>query len=168
MLTLNIKPDNEFEDVGKLYENHSLFHVGDAGFDLFCPERIVVNPGEKATINFLVSCELFEEPTIDESIQTTCNIELLRSYKSYLLVPRSSISKRPLIMVNSVGIIDAGYRGEIKAIVYNYSNALTEISPGERLFQLVPLSEKQITKVNIVSQLSTTARGIDGFGSTGK
>ena len=82
-----------------------------------------------------------------------------------MLVPRSSISKTPLRMANSIGIIDAGYRGEIIAVVDNIKNEPYTIKEGERLFQLVAPSMLSI-KANLVTTLTESTRGKGGFGST--
>ena len=86
---------------------------------------------------------------------------------SYMLVPRSSISKTPLRMANSIGIIDAGYRGEIMAAVDNRGDKDYMIVPGQRLFQIVHPTLCPFN-VGVVDKLSETDRGDGGFGSTGK
>jgi len=86
---------------------------------------------------------------------------------SYMLVPRSSISKTPLRMANSIGIIDAGYRGEIMAAVDNTSDKDYMVVPGQRLFQIVHPTLYPFN-VAVVDELSETERGDGGFGSTGK
>ena len=86
---------------------------------------------------------------------------------SYMLVPRSSISKTPLRMANSIGIIDAGYRGEIMAAVDNNSDDDYMVVPGQRLFQLVHPTLYPI-HASLVNEFSDSERGKGGFGSTGK
>ena len=96
-MKLKIKPfDN---DIKKYYLNHGHFHKGDAGIDLFIPKKIVFEPKQSLPIHMNVSCELEDKP--------------------YFLLPRSSISKTPLRLSNSIGLIDAGYRGEIIACCDN-------------------------------------------------
>ena len=95
---LKIKPFNN--SIRSLYENHGNFHDGDAGIDLFVIEEQTIQPGETARIHLGIACENAEN-------------------KPYLLIPRSSISKTPLRQCNSIGLIDAGYRGEIMAAVDN-------------------------------------------------
>lgn len=143
---INIKPfnDNYASKITELYQNHSTFHDGDCGYDLFTLEQITVNPGETVKIKFGICCE---------------------SSYGFMLVPRSSISKTPLRMANSIGLIDAGYRGEIMAVVDNIKNEPYTINKNDRLFQLVAPSMLPI-KVNIVTQLTETTRGEGGFGST--
>ena len=68
---------------------------------------------------------------------------------------------------NSVGLIDAGYRGEIMAAVDNIKEIPFTVEPGQRLFQLVSMDGGPIS-FEIVSDLSKTDRGQGGFGSTGK
>ena len=70
-------------------------------------------------------------------------------------------------MANSIGLIDAAYRGNIKAVVDNKtSGVLPQI--GDRLFQLVAPNLHSIDKVVVVDTLSETSRGAGGFGPTGK
>ena len=82
-------------------------------------------------------------------------------------MPRSSISKPPLRLCNSIGLIDAGYRGEIIAAVDNIKEQPYKINVGERLFQLVAMNGSKIN-FELVSELTETDRGTGGFGSTGK
>ena len=82
--------------------------------------------------------------------------------------PRSGLAaKQGITVLNAPGTIDADYRGEIGVILVNLSNEAVEISPGERIAQLVVA---QYTQVNwqLVNSLDTTDRGEGGFGSTGK
>ena len=129
------------------YENHGHFHQGDAGLDLFIIDSLTIPPGETAIIKSNIACENTDE-------------------MPYLLMPRSSISKTPLRQCNSVGLIDAGYRGEIMAAVDNIKDIPYTVEPGQRLFQLVSMDGSPIT-FEIVSELSQTDRGDGGFGSTG-
>ena len=136
------------ESAQDLYKNHGHFHQGDAGLDLFIIDALIIAPGETALIKSHIACE---------------NTDGM----PYLLMPRSSISKTPLRQCNSVGLIDAGYRGEIMAAVDNIKEIPFTVEPGQRLFQLVSMDGGPIS-FEIVSELSTTDRGQDGFGSTGK
>ena len=132
----------------EMYENHGHFHPGDAGLDLFVMKRQIIQPGHTSIIKLDIACE---------------NVEM----KPYLLMPRSSISKTPLRMCNSIGLIDAGYRGEIMAAVDNVKTVSYEIKIGERLFQLVALDGSKIS-FSLVDELTSSERGDGGFGSTGK
>ncbi len=76
--------------------------TGDSGYDLIVPERLIVPAGARAF-------------TIDHKVRCLAD-------GGYFLFPRSSISKTPLRMSNSVGIIDAGYRGHLMAKVDNLSD----------------------------------------------
>ena len=82
--------------------------------------------------------------------------------------PRSGLAaKQGITVLNAPGTIDADYRGEIGVILVYLSNEAVEISPGERIAQLVVA---QYTQVNwqLVNSLDATDRGEGGFGSTGK
>jgi dUTP pyrophosphatase len=83
-----------------------------------------------------------------------------------LLFPRSSINKTTLILSNSVGVIDSGYRGSIM-FKYRYSEEGLVYDVGDRVGQLLIIPYPQI-KFEEVDELSETLRGEGGFGSTGK
>ena len=82
-----------------------------------------------------------------------------------LVFPRSSIRKTDLILSNSVGVIDAGYRGEIQATCKKTGGAVYKI--GDRGAQLIIIPHP-IIEWNEVNELNNTERGEGGFGSTGK
>ena len=151
---LKLKPDNDV--IKALYENHNSYHSGDSGLDLFVTETVVLPKGSLAnTLDFGISCEAFVHNSSQES-----NV-------SYYLYPRSSISKTPLRMSNSVGIIDAGYRGNIIACVDNIKSESYTIKQGDRLFHICAGNLEPI-EFKLVDTLSETQRGTGGFGSTGK
>jgi dUTP pyrophosphatase len=81
------------------------------------------------------------------------------------LYPRSSITKRGVMLGNSVGLIDNGYTGEIIAI-FNKININACIKEGDRVVQLVPLKMPFVDFIE-VDELSETNRGDKGFGSSG-
>ena len=81
-----------------------------------------------------------------------------------LLFPRSSISNSGLILTNSVGVIDSGYRGEIK-FRFKHIPDTAYYQPGDRIGQLIIMPYPQI-EFQEVEELSSTERGEGGFGST--
>jgi dUTP pyrophosphatase len=85
-----------------------------------------------------------------------------------LIFPRSSIRNTELMLSNSVGVIDAGYRGELQA-TFNKLNGLDSVSykVGERIAQII-IVPHPIIQIVEVDELSESSRGIGGFGSTGK
>jgi len=125
---------------------------GDAGLDLYCPGDMIIEPGDTKQIDLKIQCEGFSE----NDGRNVC----------YYLYPRSSISKTPLRLANSVGIIDAGYRGNIIAAVDNRGNEPYQIKKGQRLFQIVGRYLEPID-LYLVEELSDSERGNEGFGSTG-
>ena len=147
-MLLHMKIDNG--EIAKMYENHSHYHEGDSGLDLYCPQNIVVKPGETVKIDLKIQCEAFND----------------KGNVSYYLYPRSSIVKTPLRLSNSIGIIDAGYRGNIKAFVDNIKTYEYTIEKGHRLFQICSGDLSPLT-FKVVKSLSDTSRGQGGFGSTG-
>jgi dUTP pyrophosphatase len=85
-----------------------------------------------------------------------------------LVFPRSSIRNTELMLSNSVGVIDAGYRGELQA-TFNKLNGLDSIAynVGDRIAQII-IVPHPIVQIVEVDELSESKRGIGGFGSTGK
>ena len=153
---LKIKIDEKApEFVKEYYLNFKNHHEGDSGIDLIVPYDIPAPDNDIVyTIDHLIQCQLINSET-DKDV-------------SYYLYPRSSISKTPFMMANSVGIIDAGYRGNIMAKVRKFGNTMnTIINTGDKLFQICAPDLKSI-QVLVVSELSETSRGNDGFGSTNK
>jgi len=145
---LLIKTDNI--TLGEQYVNHTHYHEGDSGLDLFCPTDILVKAGETVKIDLQIQCEALKDYI---------------SNVSYYLYPRSSIVKTPLRLANSVGIIDAGYRGNIMAFVDNIKTEDYIVESGTRLFQICSSDLSPLT-FELVNQLSDTSRGQGGFGST--
>lgn len=144
-MKLLIKAHNEI--AVKLYADHGHFHDGDAGLDLYVLEDITFESGETKLIKLGISCEP------DDG-------------RAYYLFPRSSISKTPLRMSNSIGLIDGGYRGELMASCDNIKDFTFTAEKGQRLFQLVATDSSPI-HYELVDDLSETTRGAGGFGSTG-
>lgn len=147
LLHIKILDDNLFD----YYNNIQSYYNGDSGIDLINPVDLDIKPFNIETIDFKIQCEM-----IDLNDNT---------FTSYRLVPRSSISNTPFMMSNSEGIIDAGYRGNIKAKVTNISTNSNEIKYQTKYFQIVsPTLEPIIIK--IVDTLSNSERNSNGFGST--
>lgn len=119
-----------------------------AGLDLYCPFHIKV-PADS-----------------QKKIPLGLTVEIPKGYMG-LLVPRSSMSKTPLRCANSVGVIDADYRGELSIAYENISCSDYMIFRGDRIAQLiiVPIA---IVDVEEAQTLSETERGDGGYGSTGK
>ena len=144
-MKLYIKSHNDTAQ--EFYRNHGHFHDGDAGLDLYVLEDLHFDPGETKAIKLGISCEP------DDG-------------RAYYLFPRSSISKTPLRMANSIGLIDGGYRGEIMAVCDNIKAKDYTVEKGQRLFQLVATDSSAI-EYELVEELEMTTRGTGGFGSTG-
>lgn len=123
-------------------------HEGDAACDLRATGDYCISPGSW------------------EVIPTGVKIALPDGYAA-LLLPRSGMStKRGLTLVNSPGLIDSGYRGEICAPLYNVSKYPQYIEKGDRIAQLmiVPFFRADFEQVE---ELDDTQRGNGGFGSSG-
>ena len=196
---IHVKILNDDERLKEWYENHPLHrpqsgesqaetegetqsHPGDSGMDLYCPKTLSLDPMESGFIDFGIAIECFSDESCEKNV-------------SCWLLPRSSTGKKtPIRLSNSMGLIDAGYRGALGASVDNFTKVehdvkinteyvrdevlyypyLTDtehhnpyvIEEGSRLFQLASPFLDPIT-FEIVDELSTTSRGEGGFGSTG-
>ena len=152
-MLLLIHPLND--EVKKLYQNNEKKNYKeDSGLDLFIIKNDIIKPGETKCIKLGIKTEM-----LDENNKNT----------GYYLCPRSSISKTPLRMCNSIGLIDKGYRGELKFAVDNIKNYEYEITKGQRLCQIVAHDLSPIV-YQVVSKLSESERSLNnscGFGSTG-
>ena len=156
-MRLLLKPLND--EIKSMYHDDALVTAnirreerGDAGLDLYCPGDLEIPGKSTVTIDLKIQCEGLS----DNDNRNIC----------YYLYPRSSISKTPLRLANSVGIIDAGYRGNIMAVVDNRDKEQYNIQKGQRLLQICGRYLEPI-ELHLVEELSDSERGNDGFGSTG-
>jgi dUTP pyrophosphatase len=128
----------------------SRVHAGDAGLDLYAVEAATLGPGERA------------------SVGTGIAVEIPRRHAG-LVLPRSGLAARHgIALVNAPGLIDAGYRGELRVLLLNTDREQAfEIAPGDRIAQLLvtPFAEAEPVEV---TELATSARGDGGFGSSGR
>ena len=127
----------------------------DSGFDLFCPRDLTIPHGKTSFIDLGIRCAAYS------------NTLTSASPKPFYVYPRSSLSKTPLRLANSVGIIDSGYRGNILAAVDNIWDQNFQLRRGTRLFQICAPDLSPFT-VELVDSLDETVRGAGGFGSTGQ
>ncbi|MDN3309516.1 dUTP diphosphatase [Microbacterium oryzae] len=124
-------------------------HAGDAGADLVAAESLTLAPGERALVG------------------TGVRIALPEGYAAFV-VPRSGLAaKHGITIVNAPGTVDAGYRGEIKVALLNTDQREPyRVDEGDRIAQLIVMP---VTRARFipVDDLSDSARGAGGFGSTG-
>jgi dUTP pyrophosphatase len=121
---------------------------GDAGLDLAACERVVLEPGERATVG------------------TGLAVAIPEGYAGFVQ-PRSGLAARHGVgVVNSPGLIDSGYRGELRVVLLNTdARASFTVEPGMRIAQLVVLEVPQVDVVE-VAELPSSERGARGFGSS--
>ena len=115
----------------------------------------------------LVATKIISNTTFDVTYGTDIALEIPEGFVG-LVFPRSSIRKYELILSNSVGVIDSGYRGEIQA-TFKKENGLDSIAykVGDRICQIMIIPHPT-TEFEEVNELNNTERGAGGFGSTGK
>jgi dUTP pyrophosphatase len=115
----------------------------------------------------LVATRIISNTTFDVSYGTDLAMEIPNGFVG-LVFPRSSIRKYELVLSNSVGVIDSGYRGELQA-TFKKENGLDSLAykVGDRIAQIIIIPYPPI-EFDEVAELSDTERGDGGFGSTGK
>lgn len=148
-------------EVATLYENNSSSPSENAGIDLFMPSTVEIPARSFGNIVDLKVVAVLRE-----------NLQKPESpSRAFWLLPRSSTGlKTPLRLSNNMGLIDAGYRNTLKAIVDNLSDTPYLIEKGSRLFQictgdLQPVIWKQVAQIE---DTQSYERGLSGLGDSGK
>ncbi len=123
-------------------------YAGDAGLDLAACERVELAPGERATV------------------PTGLAVAIPEGFAGFVQ-PRSGLAARHgLTVVNSPGLVDSGYRGELRVVVLNTdAREAFVVEPGMRIAQLVVLPVPEVELVE-VEELPESERGVRGFGSS--
>jgi dUTP pyrophosphatase len=125
-------------------------HEGDAGLDLYACEAAHLGPGERWSVGTGVAVEVPEG-------------------HAGLVLPRSGLAREHgIALVNSPGLIDAGYRGEVRVLLLNTDPAETfRVAAGDRIaqFAIVPIASAEPVEAEALSE---SARGDGGFGSSGR
>ena len=124
-------------------------HGDDAGFDLYAIEDATLAPGERVAVRTGIALEVPER-------------------HAGLVLPRSGLAARHgIALVNAPGLIDAGYRGEVRVLLLNTDRSESfAISAGDRIAQLV-ITRVEAPDIVEVQELAVSERGERGFGSTG-
>jgi dUTP pyrophosphatase len=125
-------------------------HEGDAGMDLHANEAAHLDPGARASVGTGIAVAIPDG-------------------HAGLVVPRSGLAAEfGITLVNTPGLIDSGYRGELRVLLLNSDRERAfEVSPGDRIAQLVVVRVEG-PALEEVGNLGKSARGVAGFGSTGR
>ena len=124
--------------------------AGDAGLDLLAAEDLTLDPGARA------------------AVPTGIAVAIPEGYAGFVHARSGRALKEGLALANAPGLIDSGYRGEIKVIVVNLDPISTiDIKRGDKVAQLVVQSVERV-ELEVVDQLTESERGPGGFGSTGR
>jgi dUTP pyrophosphatase len=137
--------------ITRLHEDASLperAYDGDAGLDLAALEGTVLGPGERATV------------------RTGLAVAVPEGYAAFVQ-PRSGLAARHgITIVNTPGLIDSGYRGEVRVVLLNTDAGESfTVEPGMRIAQLVVLKVAEL-RLREVDELPASVRGVRGFGSS--
>jgi len=106
-------------------------------------------------------------PGDQELIRTGIAIHIKDPGYAGMIIPRSGLGKRGVVLGNLVGLIDSDYQGEIKVLLWNRGNDIVQIDHMDRIAQLVIVPVVQ-AQFEIVQEFEQSQRGTGGFGSTGK
>ena len=122
----------------------------DAGYDLFAAEAAALGPGERGSVGTGIAVAIPDG-------------------HAGLVLPRSGLAaQHGIALVNAPGLIDAGYRGELRVLLLNTDRQSEfEIQPGDRIAQLV-IARVESPGFVEVAELPDSSRGEGGFGSTGR
>jgi dUTP pyrophosphatase len=124
--------------------------VGDAALDLLAGEDVTLQPGERAVV------------------RTGIAIAIPEGYAGFVHARSGRAAGEGLALVNAPGVIDSGYRGEVKAVVVNLDpGAPIHIKRGEKVAQLVVQKVERV-ELDVTKRLPSTDRGEGGFGSSGR
>ena len=125
-------------------------HDDDAGYDLHACEHATIGPGERASVGTGIAVEVPDG-------------------HAGLVLPRSGLAARHgITLPNAPGLIDAGYRGELRVLLLNTdTESAFEVGPGDRIAQLV-IARVEAPELEEAEVLAETVRGSGGFGSTGR
>lgn len=125
-------------------------HPGDAGLDLAAAEPVRLDPGDRAAV-------------------ATGWAVAIPEGMAGLVVPRSGNALRHgLTVANAPGLIDSGYRGELKVLLVNLGDSPVDIAAGDRIAQLVVVPVALGAAVEVDDLPGSDGRGTGGFGSTGR
>ena len=120
----------------------------DAGLDLHAATDVALPPGARVLV------------------PTGLALAIPPGFAGFVL-PRSGLALRQgVTLLNTPGLIDAGYRGEIQVLLVNHGDALVKLSRGDRIAQLV-IQRVEHAMLVVVDELPPSTRGTGGFGSTG-
>ncbi|HWD86459.1 MAG TPA: dUTP diphosphatase, partial [Solirubrobacteraceae bacterium] len=125
-------------------------HDGDAGLDLYALDGATLGPGERISLGTGIAVEI-------------------PPGRAGLVLPRSGLAARHgIALVNAPGLIDSGYRGEVRVLLLNTDrDQPCEIRRGDRIAQLVLVAVEALDLV-VVDELELSERGGGGFGSSGR
>jgi dUTP pyrophosphatase len=124
-------------------------HPGDAGFDLVTSEDVVLEAGERRIV------------------PTGLAVAIPPGFAGLVLARSGHAARHGVGVVNAPGLIDSGYRGEIKAILINHGSEAVSFERGERIAQLLITPVPTVELIE-VPDLDETPRGTAGFGSSGR
>jgi dUTP pyrophosphatase len=136
----------KFSETAKL---PTVAHPGaDLGFDLYASETVTIGPHKFGWV------------------PTGIGVEMTGMATGFLVKDRSSMSGRGLHVLG--GVIDAGYRGELKVNIANVSDESYTITTGDKFAQMVPIPTLTRVPIEEVEELTPSSRGVQGFGSSDK
>jgi len=167
---LKIAVDHQNDDLLNVYQNAAFTHnttmlsdvFPNSGFDIYTPADVVfTTPFQSLFIDHKIKTEMLYYSISKKTLENT----------AYVVHPRSSISKLPLMLANHTGIIDQGYRGNVIG-AFRWLDQTQNQYVVEKNTRLLQICHPSLCRIFVIlvseSELSTTSRGEGGFGSTGR
>ncbi len=136
----------KFKKLNNNAKTPSFTHKGDAGMDIYCDTDCIITPG-KITL-----------------VPTGISMELPENYVAFIW-DRSGLAVKSGIKTMG-GVLDSGFRGEIKVIMTNLSDEELKIEKYSRIAQMI-IQKYELPEIEVVESLSDSLRGVSGFGSSG-
>jgi dUTP pyrophosphatase len=161
-LVLYRNHENTYQNLVKKDNYH-----GDSGIDIYMPNEVIIPAHSQVKVRLGLHAAVRKKTKMNfPGSGDYCVMESA----SFFLLPRSSISKTPLRLSNSIGLIDSGYRGELLVYLDNISDEDYCIKQGDRLFQLVNANLSPFSQIieNETEPEDETERGAGGHGSSGR
>jgi dUTP pyrophosphatase len=164
---ITVDDEKTKEALTDAYANLTM-HEGDAGLDLFILDHMVIaNQMQLLDLDYqMVIADVSTQGELVDGMSNT------HTPIAYMLMPRSSTHKLGIIQGNSVGLMDAGYRGNVLVPIICIEYPPINLKGMTRLFQAVPFDGKGVDEVHVLCNVSLeemfpSARGTGGIGSTG-
>ena len=162
MIELKVKTESVLAST-PIYAHHDSTN---AGADVFSAESKIIWPKSKAIIHTHICMEPILKPIYHGKVPNWFKTFIHNNFKTAVIVKSRSGLSVSYGLEHGAGVIDEGYRGEVRIILYNHGWLPYKVKRGDRVAQLVP-HLLPVTEISRTKNLSKSERGTNGFGSSG-